>query len=492
VVLVRPFTKPDDVHGFFASKGILTAEGGATSHAAVVARQFGLPCIVGASSITVDMKNRCFTCTPEGARAPVTVKEGDWLSLDATTGYVYVGHITTVAADWSKQTDLRSILSFADDICEAKGSRPGGRAGLQVWANADYGSDAANARKFGAKGVGLCRTEHMFFEKDRLPVVQEMILAKSPEARKAPLDRLLPVQRKDFVDLFTAMNGLPVIIRLLDPPLHEFLPEAKAIEHKMHKMALAGDTKSEAYQKEAKLLAVVEDMHESNPMLGLRGCRVGVIYPEILAMQARAIFEAACIVEAKGIVAKPKVMIPLVSHVNELKVIRPTIDAAAAAVFKEQGRTVDWDYGTMVETPRAALTAGEVAQEAAFFSFGTNDLTQMTFGIARDDAERKFLVQYVTDGILPANPFQSLDTKGVGKLIEWTVQNGRATRPGMSIGICGEVGGDPTTINFCHTTGLDYVSCSAFRVPVARLAAAHAVMANRPKAAAPAAPRSRL
>jgi pyruvate,orthophosphate dikinase len=332
----------------------------------------------------------------------------------------------------------------------------------------------------------------MFFEKDRLPIVQEMILAKTLEVRQNALDRLLPFQRKDFTDLFTAMNGLPVIIRLLDPPLHEFLPEAKVIEAKLHKMALAGDTKSDEYEKQSKLLAVVEDMHESNPMLGLRGCRVGVIYPQILAMQTRAIVEAALNVSKQGIVAKPKIMIPLVSHVNELKVIRPTITEAANAVFKERGVSIQYDYGTMVETPRAALTAGEVATEAEFFSFGTNDLTQMTFGIARDDAERKFLVHYVTEGVLPANPFQTLDQKGVGQLIELTVRNGRATRPGMSIGICGEVGGDPATINFCHNAGLDYVSCSAFRVPVARLAAAHAVISNRKKPAAAAAPRAKL
>jgi len=317
-------------------------------------------------------------------------------------------------------------------------------------------------------------------------------MTKNTEQKQRALDRLLPFQRKDFQDLFTEMNGLPVIIRLLDPPLHEFLPSARELLEKMHKLQLAGKDKSPEYNEMAKELAIVDDLHESNPMIGLRGCRVGVMYPQIIAMQARAIFEAACACARQGIVAKPKVMIPLVSHVNELKSLRPVVEKEAKAVQAEQGLTVQWDYGTMVETPRAALTAGEVAVEAEFFSFGTNDLTQMTFGIARDDAERKFLVHYVTEGVLPANPFQTLDTKGVGQLIQWTVKNGRATRPGMSIGICGEVGGEPKTIEFCHAAGLDYVSGSPFRVPVARLAAAHAVINARPKPGAAATPRAKL
>ncbi len=456
-IMVRPFTKPDDVHGMLAAKGILTSEGGATSHAAVVARQFGVPCIVGASSVVIDLEKR--TMIANG----VTVKEGDWISVDGTTGDVFIGKIDLTVPSIEEQTDLLTLLNWADEI-----------AGMQVWANSDYPKDARRARSYGAKGIGLCRTEHMFFEPARLPIVQRMILAKDDVTRKIALDELLPFQRSDFDGLFEAMDGCPVIIRLIDPPLHEFLPSEESLLEEVITMRVKGETKGLA-EKET-LLDAVKSMHESNPMMGLRGVRLSIVMPQIVEMQVRAIFEAAADCTMRGIVVKPEVMIPLTGHINELKWIQPRLISIAKAVMDEKKVTFSYKFGTMIEIPRAAVVAGEIATVAEFFSFGTNDLTQMTFGYSRDDAERSFLVRYVEEGILPKNPFQTLDQEGVGKLMQMAVSAGRETRPSLEVGICGEHGGDPASIAFCYGIGQNYVSCSPFRVPVARLAAAQAAL----------------
>lgn len=477
VIMVRPFTKPDDVHGMLAAKGILTSEGGATSHAAVVARQFGVPCIVGASMIHIDLEKR------ELDSNGVKVKEGDWISIDGATGEAYLGELKLSAASLEEQTDLLTLLDWADDVCARPGTRQGPAGwpttGLQVWANADYPKDAQRARSYGAKGIGLCRTEHMFFEQTRLPIVQRMILAESSEERVKALDELLPYQRSDFAGLFEAMNGYPVIIRLIDPPLHEFLPSEETLLEEVITMRVKGETKGLA-EKE-KLLASVRTMHESNPMMGLRGVRLSIVMPEIVEMQVRAIFEAAADMTLKGIDAKPEVMIPLTSHVNELIHIQPRLIEIAKQVMAEKKVDFHYKFGTMIEIPRAALTAGEIAGVAEFFSFGTNDLTQMTYGYSRDDAERNFLVTYVEEGILPKNPFQTIDIDGVGRLMKMSVNEGRERRPNLEVGICGEHGGDPASIEFCHTIGQNYVSCSPFRVPVARLAAAQAALKYAPK-----------
>ncbi|MEW6178504.1 MAG: pyruvate, phosphate dikinase [Chloroflexota bacterium] len=481
VIMVRPFTKPDDVHGMLAAKGILTSEGGATSHAAVVARQFGVPCVVGAASVRIDLDKRQMEVDGK------VVKEGEWISLDGGTGEVFLGKLPMSSPSLEEQTDLMTLLEWADEICARPGIRKSVNGspttGLQVWANADYPKDAQRARAYGAKGIGLCRTEHMFFEPERLPIVQRMILAKTSEERKAALDELLPFQRADFEGLFTAMDGYPVIIRLIDPPLHEFLPAAKDLEEQIITKrieALAGYVLGKGEPKEVveleQVLKAVEAMHESNPMMGLRGVRLSIVMPEIVEMQVRAIFEAAANVTLKGVHAKPEVMIPLTGHVNELKVIQPRLEEIAREVMKEKGVTFPYKFGTMIEIPRAAVTAAEIAEIAEFFSFGTNDLTQMTFGYSRDDAERSFLVTYVEKGILPKNPFQTLDREGVGRLMQIAVADGRKTRPELEVGICGEHGGDPASIEFCHLVGNNYVSCSPFRVPVARLAAAHAAL----------------
>jgi len=472
VIMVRPFTKPDDVHGMLAAKGILTSEGGATSHAAVVARQFGVPCVVGAASIRINLEKR--TMEADGKE----VKEGEWISVDGTSGDVYLGKIPTSAPTLDEQTDLLTLLKWADEICATPNIRKAPKGwptrGLQVWANADYPADARRARSYGAVGIGLCRTEHMFFEPQRLPIVQRMILAKNHEDRKAALDELLPFQRSDFEGLFEAMDGYPVIIRLIDPPLHEFLPSEHELLEEVIEMRVKGEKKGLA-EKEA-LLANVEAMHESNPMMGLRGVRLSIYMPEIVEMQVRAIFEAAANMTLKGINAKPEVMIPLTGTVNELNWIQPRLERIAKGVMQEKGVNFPYKFGTMIEIPRAAVTAGEIAKVAEFFSFGTNDLTQMTFGYSRDDAERNFLVKYVEEGILPKNPFQTLDQEGVGRLMKMCVEEGRKTRPNLEVGICGEHGGDPASIEFCHTIGQNYVSCSPFRVPIARLAAAHAAL----------------
>lgn len=507
VIMVRPFTKPDDVHGMLASKGILTSEGGATSHAAVVARQFGVPCVVGASEISIDMAKR--EMTTKG----VTVKEGEWISLDGTTGEVFVGEIAMTTPNISEQKELMTLLTWADEVSR-----------LQVWANADYPRDAIRAREYGAKGIGLCRTEHMFFDVQRLPDVQAMIMnaeatqkminnievlqkaydsgrlegrslsdedkvalkaeidtetkkmndTSAAKAYFGALEKLQPFQRGDFYGLFEAMTGLPVIIRLIDPPLHEFLPSMEDLLIEVTTMKAKGETKGLA-EKEA-LLAVVQGLHESNPMMGLRGIRLGIVYPDIMKMQVRAIFEAACDVKLNGFDPHPEIMIPLTGHVNELKTVQPTLVQIAKDVMAEKGVTVDYKFGTMIEIPRAAVTADEIAEYAEFFSFGTNDLTQMTFGYSRDDAERNFLGVYVDKGILPKNPFQQLDRDGVGGLMKIAVEKGRGQRPGLEVGICGEHGGDPSSIEFCHLLGNNYVSCSPFRVPLARLAAAQAAL----------------
>jgi pyruvate,orthophosphate dikinase len=474
-IMVRPFTKPDDVHGMLAAQGILTSEGGATSHAAVVARQFGVPCIVGASSVVIDMEKRQMTVGDK------VIKEGEWISLDGTTGEVFIGKIELTNPKFEEQKDLLKFLDWADEICATPGIRkaPQGwpTTGLQVWANADYPKDAQRARSFGAKGIGLCRTEHMFFEPTRLPIVQRMILAKNDQIRKEALDELLPFQRSDFDGLFEAMDGYPVIIRLIDPPLHEFLPSEEQLLEEVITMRVKGETKGLA-EKES-LLAAVQAMHESNPMMGLRGVRLSIAMPLIVEMQVRAIFEAAADCTKRGVHAKPEVMIPLTGHINELKWIQPRLERIASEVMKEKGVTFPYKFGTMIEIPRAAVTAGEIASVAEFFSFGTNDLTQMTFGYSRDDAERNFLVKYVEEGILPKNPFQTLDQDGVGRLMKMAVDDGRAQRVALEVGICGEHGGDPASIEFCHRVGNNYVSCSPFRVPVARLAAAQAALKNR-------------
>jgi pyruvate, orthophosphate dikinase len=456
-IMVRPFTKPDDVHGMLAAKGILTSEGGATSHAAVVARQFGVPCIVGASSVAIDLDKRVMVCNG------VTVKEGEWISVDGTTGEVFTGKLDLTAPSIEEQTDLLTLLKWADDI-----------AGMQVWANSDYPKDARRARTYGAKGIGLCRTEHMFFEPARLPIVQRMILAKDDPTRKKALDELLPFQRSDFDGLFEAMDGLPVIIRLIDPPLHEFLPSEESLLEEVITMRVKGVTKGLAAKE--SLLEAVRSMHESNPMMGLRGVRLSIAMPQIVEMQVRAIFEAAADCTKRKIVVKPEVMIPLTGHINELKWIQPRLERIAKEVMTEKKVKFAYKFGTMIEIPRAAVVAGDIATVAEFFSFGTNDLTQMTFGYSRDDAERSFLVRYVEEGILPKNPFQTLDQEGVGKLMKMAVNDGRATRPSLEVGICGEHGGDPESIAFCYSIGNNYVSCSPFRVPVARLAAAQAAL----------------
>jgi pyruvate,orthophosphate dikinase len=477
VVLVRPETSPDDVHGMLVAKGILTARGGATSHAAVVARGLGLPCVAGCEGIRVSEAEHLFRVV----NSDFVLREGDDISIDGATGEVFAGIIETVDADFEKEADLRQLLSWADKFRR-----------LGVWANADYPRDARRAVSFGAQGIGLCRTEHMFMEQERLPIVQKMILSQSKEERQAALDQLLPFQRADFKGIFDAMRnpetgvGYPVVIRLIDPPLHEFLPSYEELLVEVTRLETEGGHEQELKQKR-ELLEAVAAMREMNPMLGLRGCRLGLLFPEINVMQTRAILEAARDLEREGKKLQPKIMIPLVGHVNELKEVRRQLEAVAREITAE-GTAVDYKFGTMIELPRAALTAGQIATVADFFSFGTNDLTQTTFGISRDDAEGKFLLKYV-DGliepgiegrvkILPVNPFQTLDRDGVGQLVRMAVEHGRGANSHLEVGICGEHGGDPDSIEFCHMIGLDYVSCSPFRVPVARLAAAQAALSG--------------
>jgi pyruvate,orthophosphate dikinase len=458
----------------YASKGILTQHGGATSHAAVVARGAGLPCVAGCEAIHVNEAAKSFSVNGR------VIQQGDYISIDGTTGEVFAGKIQTISPDFDKETELQTILSWADEFRR-----------LQVWANGDYPRDAVRARAFGAQGIGLCRTEHMFFETDRLPIVRQMILAKSAAERQPFLDQLLPIQRGDFYGILEAMDGLPTVIRLIDPPLHEFLPpfeelltDVTRLREQIRFMERdnvdASSQKQELAEKE-HMLRAVEAMREANPMLGLRGCRLGITMPEITKMQVRAIFEAACQLKKEGKDPRPEVMIPLVGYVSELKNQYDILVPEAQAVMQEQGVEVPYKFGTMIEIPRGALTAGEIAEFAEFFSFGTNDLTQTTLGVSRDDAERSFLQRYVDMKILPANPFQELDREGVGQLMDMAVRNGRKTRKNLEVGICGEHGGDPSSIEFCNMIGLNYVSCSPYRVPVARLAAAQAALGQMVK-----------
>jgi pyruvate,orthophosphate dikinase len=476
-IMVRPFTKPDDVHGMIASKGVLTSEGGATSHAAVVARQFGIPCVVGASAIKIHLEDRQMLVGDK------VVREGDWISVDGTTGRVFLGKIPTVSPSLEEQTELLNLLKWADEISARKDIRKARvqgypTRGLQVWANADYPKDAQRARAYGAVGIGLCRTEHMFFEPERLPIVQDMILSETSAGRTAALDKLLPHQRKDFDGLFEAMDGLPVIIRLIDPPLHEFMPDEEKLLEEVITMRVKNETAG--LEEKEHLLEAIRRLHESNPMMGLRGVRLSISMPEIVEMQVRAIFEAAADCTKRGIKVKPEVMIPLTGTVKELEWIQPRLERIAKTVMSEKKVKFEYKFGTMIEIPRAAVTAAEVASHAEFFSFGTNDLTQMTYGYSRDDAERNFLITYQEQGILETNPFQTIDRGGVGKLMDWAIEEGRKTRPSLEVGICGEHGGDPDSIEWCHIIGNNYVSCSPFRVPIARLAAAHAALKHRP------------
>ena len=479
-IMVRPFTKPDDVHGMIASQGVLTSEGGATSHAAVVARQFGIPCVVGASAIKIDLEKR------QMVAGDVVITEGEWISVDGNTGKVFKGKIPTTSPSLEEQTDLLTLLNWADEICARKDIRKAPKGwptrGLQVWANADYPKDAQRARSYGAVGIGLCRTEHMFFEPERLPIVQRMILAGPGEVRNQALNELLPYQRKDFDGLFEAMDGYPVIIRLIDPPLHEFMPDEEKLLEEVITMRVKGETAG--LDEKENLLNAIKGLHESNPMMGLRGVRLSISIPEIVEMQVRAIFEAAADCTLRGITVKPEVMIPLTGTVKELEWIQPRLERIAKAVMGEKKVKFAYKFGTMIEIPRAAVTAEEVATHAEFFSFGTNDLTQMTYGYSRDDAERNFLITYQEQGILEKNPFQTLDRGGVGKLMQWAIAEGRKTRPNLEVGICGEHGGDPNSIEWCHMIGNNYVSCSPFRVPIARLAAAHSALKHSGKSIA--------
>src|SRR5881296_2681364 len=525
VILVRVETSPDDVHGVLHSKGVLTARGGATSHAAVVTRGLGIPCVAGCEEIQVDYDAAEFRVGDK------VVRRGESLSIDGSTGEVFAGAIRTIAPDFEREAELQTLLGWADE-----------ERALQVWANADYPRDAARARKFGAQGIGLDRTEHMFMETDRLPIVQEMILA-APEYRKVKrqrgalasqfeaatsdrrrdlegrlaeldsrledlsrrylgsLDRICQMQRDDFVGILREMAGLPVIIRLIDPPLHEFLPRYETLLVQVTKLRIARED-PEAFVRAAtseedrmliaevrkagsdlakgiesllprkeRLLEAVKGSRETNPMLGLRGCRLGIMFTE---MQVRAIFEAACRLKKEGVDVRPEIMIPLVGLPEELRIERHALEDEAKKVMEREGISVAYKFGTMIEIPRAALVADAIAHHAEFFSFGTNDLTQTTMGYSRDDAEPKFLLDYVEQGILPHNPFQTIDRDGVGQLMRMCVQKGRKVRRDLEVGICGEHGGDPRSIAFCHEIGLNYVSCSPFRVPVARLAAAHA------------------
>jgi pyruvate,orthophosphate dikinase len=467
VILGRPETKPDDVHGMLAANGIVTTRGGRTSHAALVARQFGKPAVVGASELDIDLQARTMSV------GDIVVNEGDWLSVDGTTGEVFVGMVETKVPDIDDPW-LTKLLGWADD-----------RRELDVWANADYPSDAERARSYGARGIGLCRTEHMFFEPERLPIVQRMILADSQEVREELTFSLLPYQREDFAGLFRAMDGYPVVIRLIDPPLHEFLPAWDELITEITDLRIKLDKTVDAAEMEvvnaeiaakSEMLDRVESLREQNPMLGLRGVRLGILRPEMTRMQVRAIFEAACEVTREGIDVHPEIMIPLTSHVNELERQRTVLEKEAKDVMAEQDITIDYKFGTMIEIPRAALTADQIAEYAEFISFGTNDLTQMTYGISRDDAEGGFLIDYVSQGILADNPFFTIDRDGVGQLMGIALEKAKSVRPQLEAGICGEHGGEPRSIALCHELGLNYVSCSPFRVPVARLAAAQAAI----------------
>jgi pyruvate, orthophosphate dikinase len=458
VILVRPETTPDDIHGIVAAQAVVTSRGGMTSHAAVVARGMGKACICGCEALKIDLKAKQFTI------GETLVNHGDIITIDGATGEIMLGEIPMIEPELSDEFQL--LLAWAD-----------GERKLGVRANADNPEDAKKAFEFGAEGIGLCRTEHMFMDLKRIPIVQSMILAESYEERKEALTKLLPMQQGDFEGIFEAMQGHPVTIRLLDPPLHEFLPNKEELLVDVTKLQILNPDSKELRDKEL-LLRKVRQLDEMNPMLGHRGCRLGMIHPEIYEMQAKAIFYAVANLADKGLAVKPEIMIPLVGHVNELKDMRQLVIDAAVKVKEETGKDFEYMIGTMIEIPRAALTADQIAEEADFFSFGTNDLTQTTFGYSRDDAEGKFLQTYIENKVLPENPFAVLDQEGVGKLVEMGVKLGRETKPELKTGICGEHGGEKSSIEFCYKTGLDYVSCSPYRVPLARLAAAQATIRN--------------
>jgi len=458
VILVRPETTPDDIHGLYAAQGVLTSRGGMTSHAAVVARGLGKPCVSGCESVVIDVLKGVMTI---GDRS---FKKGETITIDGSKGHVIIGEVPLVQPSFTD--DFRSLLDIADTISD-----------LQVWANADTPEDAERARSFGARGIGLCRTEHMFMATDRLPVMQEMILARDKASRVKALDRLKVMQKEDFRGIFKAMDGLPVTIRLLDPPLHEFLPKEHELRDTISSIKSDSESSNDDLIRAEAILARVLSLQENNPMLGFRGCRLGLVYPEIYQMQIAAIIEAACELKKEGVDVKPDIMMPLVGTREEMKRLLSMVNDLASEIIRRYGlEDLHYLVGTMIEVPRAALVAGNIAEFAEFFSFGTNDLTQTTFGYSRDDAEGKFLAQYVNDGVLPENPFHVLDREGVGRLMSIAAKEGREVRSDIQIGICGEHGGNPESIAFCHQLKLNYVSCSPFRIPVARLSAAHAKM----------------
>lgn len=489
VILIREETKPEDIHGFFAAQGILTSRGGKTSHAAVVARGMGKPCVAGAEGISVDVKTR------QAVIGDKVINETDYITIDGGTGNVYLGEIPTVEPTFSGE--LKTLLDWADK-----------RARLQVMANADTPPDAKRAVEFGAMGIGLCRTERMFNESDRLPIVIDMILANTTEERVTVLNRLLLIQREDFIGIFKAMAPRPVTVRLLDPPIHEFLPNYDDLRLELNNLHHLADTVSgvnslfsslrlleerdenyptpfdqkgadliqKAVAKKERMLKKIKELHEVNPMLGHRGIRLGLTFPEIYSMQIQAILEATAICQKEGIEVNPEIMIPQVCTVRELRMVHKFVDDIREKIEKEYGMKLKFKFGTMIEVVRACLKAHELAKVAEFFSFGTNDLTQATFSFSREDAENKFLPFYNENKLLQDNPFEVLDTTGVGKLMQITVELGRKTRPNMKIGICGEQGGHPASIEFCHKIGLSYVSCSTPRIPIARLAAAQAAL----------------
>jgi pyruvate,orthophosphate dikinase len=456
VILVRADTNPDDLKGMLAAQGVLTERGGMTSHAALVARGFGIPTVAGCSEIAVTENSFIVHTTGQ------IIKEGDYISLNGAAGEVIEGQVPVEEA--ALTGDFGEFMGWADEF----------RGKFGVRTNADTPKDTQLAIELGAEGIGLCRTEHMFFEGERRPVVQRMILAKNDAERQRALDELLVFQREDFKGIFEALGGRPATIRLIDPPLHEFLPHAGEVAAELRDLLNRGAAGAAVAEK-ASLLSAIESMHEVNPMMGLRGCRLSIVFPQIVEMQTRAILEGAALVVKAGGKAQPEIMIPLVGHVNELRFVRERLEATARKVVEEQGAEIDYSFGTMIEVPRGALTADEIAVEASFFSFGTNDLTQMTFGFSRDDSDR-FLKPYVEQKILPGDPFESIDQTGVGQLMEMAIAKAKTVRPDIKLGICGEHGGEPTSVKFCHKIGLDYVSCSPYRVPIARLAAAQAAL----------------
>ena len=458
-ILVRTETTPDDVHGMIAAEGILTAKGGATSHAAVVARGMGKPCVAGCDALAVDRRNK--RASLDGKE----LSEGDWITIDGTTGNVAVGELRLILPPSKLPDWLATFLSWADELRR-----------MQVWANADTPEDTVKARELGAQGIGLCRTEHMFMQQERLPIVHQMILASTPAERAQALERLLPFQRQDFGGILSAMEGLPVTIRLLDPPLHEFLPSLEQLLVETTELRLTKGIDSPEYLEKAVMLHRVQQLHEQNPMLGLRVCRLGIVFPEIYAMQVRAIFEAACDLKREGGDPRPEVMIPGVGTKEEMQVTRDAAKLVADEVLSQRGIELAYRIGTMIELPRACSVADDLAGYAEFFSFGTNDLTQTTYGYSRDDAESSFIPVYLEKRILKDDPFQVLDRRGVGELMRQAVKLGRGARAALKIGICGEHGGEPSSIAFCEQLGLDYVSCSPYRVPIARLAAAQSTL----------------